>query len=56
MNKYKVKVSEHTAIIVTALNDNQAKKKAWNEIKDGFTYGCENKSQFMKIALVERAN
>ena len=52
MNKYKVRLSAHASHIIRASTPSQARRKVWNEIKDGYTYGW-TKAKFIKNAKVE---
>ena len=52
MNKYKVRLSAHASHTVKASTPNQARRKVWNEIEDGYTYGW-TKAKFINNAKVE---
>ena len=54
MHSYKVHLSDHTSYLVRATSAYLAKKKVWQNIKDGFTYGWENETHFLAHAKAER--
>lgn len=49
---YIVWVSYRTKFRVRADSARQARQRAWNVIKDGYTYGWKNRAEFMKKAKV----
>jgi len=51
MGKYIVQVSPHHKEIVNASSAMQARKKAWNRIKNGFTYGWKTWTRFQKVKV-----
>lgn len=51
---YKVYLSGRAKIAVEAGSADEAKSKAWNEIKDFYTYGWKNKKEFMEGATAKR--
>lgn len=53
MRQYKVIVSDHHSVVVTARSKHDAKEAAWNDIKDGYMYGWRNREVFMKDVRVE---
>lgn len=53
MKQYKVIVSSTHSIIVTARTKHDAKEAAWNDIKDGYTYGWRSREVFMKDVNIE---
>lgn len=53
-SRYNVKVGKKSSVIVTASSAYDAKMKAWDDIKPGYTYGWKNKTEFMRKAKVER--
>jgi len=53
MKRYKVQLSERSSIIVQASNSTAAKGKAWNEIKNGYTYGHASRKEFMRKATAK---
>jgi len=54
MYEYEVKVSDSMKIRVQADTAKDAKEQAWAEIADGYRYGWESKSQFLRMAKAER--
>lgn len=56
MREYKVQVSEHMKYVVQAESVQEAKEQVWNEIKDGYTYGWDNKTQFMRSVKATKAD
>ena len=52
--RYRVRVGRRSSVIVRSNNPYNARKKAWDDIKNGFTYGWKNKSEFMRKVKVER--
>jgi len=54
MKEYRVRLTPHFSIVVWADNAKQARKAAWMEIKDGFTYGYRNETDLVKRAKVEQ--
>jgi len=52
--RYIVWVSSRSRIVAMAPNATAAKSKVWSEIKDGYTYGYDNRKQFMKGATAKR--
>lgn len=54
MKEYRIRLTPHMSIVVWANNARQAKEAAWMEVKDGFTYGYKNKTDFMHRAQVEQ--
>ncbi len=56
MRKYKVQVTDHHSIVTTASNPEEAKLKAWNSIKDSYTYGYRSWEEFNMKAKVEIVN
>ena len=53
MKQYKVIISNSHSFVITARSKKDAKEQAWNDIKDGYTYGWENKDNFMQFVTVE---
>ena len=53
MKQYRVHISGNHTMLVTARSKRDEKEQAWNDIKDGYTYGWENKDNFMQFVIVE---
>ncbi len=52
---YIVWLSSHSKVKTTSTSAYNAKLRAWNDIKDSYRYGWNNKAQFMKRAKAELA-
>ena len=48
MATYIVYVSGHAKLKLDASSGKEAKRKAWEQIKDFYTYGWRNKTEFMR--------
>jgi len=48
MKRFVIQVTPNHSEAVTASSSTQAKYKVWNRIKDSYTYGYRNRSQFVK--------
>jgi hypothetical protein len=53
MKQFKVLVSNHHSFITMAKNKNDAKEKAWDEMKNTYRYGWENKNDFIRKVIIE---
>ncbi len=53
---YIVYVSGHAKLKLDAKSERDAKNKAWNQIKDFYTYGWKSKVEFMKGVTARRAD
>ena len=56
MSTYTVYVSGHSKLKLDAKSKRDAKSKAWNEIKDFYTYGWRNKTEFMEGVAAKRTD
>ena len=52
--RYIVEVSPRSTIMKFAPNATSAKSRVWAEIKDGYTYGFDNRKAFMKGATAHK--
>ena len=53
MKEYRIRVTPHFSIVVWADNVREAKDAAWMEIKNGYTYGYDNKKEFIERTKAE---